>query len=535
MRRFLCVLLAACCLNLYPVFGAAPDNSDAVPVEIEGSKGFSDICQRMLGYITGLDCRNAHFYILMDVSGSTKANGVSDSFARLYDFLNTSFFYAGDKFSYIPFALDVDWSMEKDYDYDPEKNPIISAGNLTDDMGTDWYKPIFMLLRKIEEENLKEEMPIIILHLSDRSDNDDPRPDAYLKNDFYPKADPGGWREWERLQSALNIYDRTLRFTAPANETGAHSESFHLAVWYADNIGDFEINRKLNRERGLEGEEVMLAAQQDTKEVTFRMRKKPSATGYNLYIADSRDTLMESLNSNAAEDKKHAVLYENIKYEDNPVVPDIKEYKILNTDLLRLFPDAEKTSLFYSVREIDANYGESQMRFIRELPPLIVKINIKSILLTLGLLTLLAALLLSFQRINCILVLNGDQKFLLSGGKAVYLKCTRAPASRNVQAFKTYPASFENRNIAKLDLSPKMFIPLFKLSVHVTQSKDGAALAGPPVLRDGGNKFTASVGEGRMEFTVEKKDLIKKNFGKLIIFSIFLLIGAVLTLASLAV
>ncbi|MDR1560280.1 MAG: hypothetical protein LBS84_11415 [Clostridiales bacterium] len=534
MRRFLCILLAVCCLYPRPVYGAETEIPDAVPVEIEGSKGFSDICQQMLGYVTGLDCRNAHFYILMDVSGSTKANGVSDSFARFYDFLNTSFFYAGDKFSYIPFALDVDWSMRKDYDYDPERNPIISAGNLTDDMGTDWYKPIFLLLRQIEEENLKTEMPVVILHLSDRADNDDPRPDAYLRNDFYPKADPGGWREWERLQHVFNVNDRTLRFTATANESGEHAESFHLAVWYADNIGDFEINRKLNRERGIEGEEVMLAAQQDTQEVTFRMRQKPGTAGYNLYIADSRDALTVALNDSAASDKEHAILYENIKYEDNPIVPDIKEYKILNTDLLQIFPDAEKNSLFYSVREIDANYGESQMRFVRELPPLIVEINITSILMVFGLLALLAAVLLSFQRINCVLVLNGDQKFLLSGGKAVYLKCMRAPAPRNVQAFKTYPSPFDNKNIAKLDLSPKMFIPLFKLNVHVSRIKEGADLTGPPVLREGRNKFTASVDESRLEFTVDKKDLIKKNFGKLITFSIFLLAGAVLMIASLA-
>ena len=532
MRRFVCILLTACCLSLYPAYslkaGSLP--VEELSIDIEGSRGFGNICQQMLGYITGLDCRNTHFYILMDVSGSTKANGVSDSFARFYSFLNASFFSAGDRFTYIPFALDVDWTMAKDYEYDPEINPIISSGNLTDDMGTDWYKPIFLLLRKIEEENLKAEMPIVILHLSDRADNDDPRPDAYLRNDFYPKADPGGWREWERLQYAFNVHGRTLRFIEPADDSAGQKESFHLAVWYADNISDFEINRKLNRERGVEGSEAMLAAQQNDREVIFRMRQRQGTVGYNLYIANSREALSDALNNSAARDN-NAVLYENIKYEDNPVVPEIKEYRILNTDLLQRFPDAEKHSLYYSIRELDANYGESQMRFVRELPPLVVRVSIKPAFLVFGMLALLIALLLSFQRINCNLVLDGDQRFLLSGGKPVYVKCTRMPVARNVQVLKSYPPAFDNKSIAKLELSPNMFIPLFKLRVRVMRL-DGAAVTGADVLQVGKNIFSAAMGENKLDFVIEMKDLIKKNSGKLILFSIFFLVGAVLLIAA---
>jgi len=169
------------------------------------------------------------------------------------------------------------------------------------------------------------------------------------------------------------------------------------------------------------------------------------------------------------------------------------------------------------------------------LPPIIVNVNVKSILLVFGLLSMLIALLLSFQRINCNLVLEGDQKFLLTGGKPVYLKCTRMSAPRNVQPFKTYPNAFENTNVAKLELGPKMFIPLFKLSAHVMQLKDGTALSGPDILKDGRNKYSAVLGDSKLDFTIEKKDLIKKNSGKLIMFSIFLFAGALLLILSLAV
>jgi len=203
----------------------------------------------------------------------------------------------------------------------------------------------------------------------------------------------------------------------------------------------------MSREGGARNDQIIQSVMQDNREIILRLRKNTDTAGFDLYVATDRDALTAALGNGAPMDSKNVAVFKDIKYSDIPDVQNTKEFKLLNADLLRLFPDAGESSLYYAVRDVRVNYRESMATSVQKLPLISVKADISSILLTLAFLSLIAALLLSLQRISCTLALDGKQKFLLSGGKQAILKCTREGAAPDLVAFNAYPSSFDIQNI----------------------------------------------------------------------------------------
>ncbi|MDR1000534.1 MAG: hypothetical protein LBL96_07025 [Clostridiales bacterium] len=506
--------------------------SDKVLLNMSDENSFANISQRLLNLITGLNCRSAHFYFLVDVSGSTKANDVADQFNRFYRYALDSFLYAGDTITYIPFARHPEWDMEETFEYDIQKRIEISPGSLTDETGTDWLEPIYLLLRRVEEQDLKEQEPIIIFHLSDRASEDDPRPDGYLYNDYYPKVDPEGMNGFLRLEEMLHKDSHVIQF-APGVLTLGQKEAFYLTVWYADNIGDFPINAKLNRERETEGQDVMLQAIATNKEVTFRMRAKSGAKGYVLYIGETLDGIYEAYKGNYGGGVRR---FENIDYKDSAKDPAIKEYVMQNGEILNLFNDADKNSLFYSIREIDERTGESQLPGVRELPPITADVDAAPILLISGILMFAAAVALMWQRPKTTLKINGRPRTLIAG-KNVDLLCKRDTERAGQHVLDVYPNAFNGLTVGRLAMSPSVPIPLFKLKVRFSSVRGGADIGAARYLNEGKNNITARVGSdsggSAMEMEIIQKDLVKRNMPKLLMFGILLVLALVfLVMAS---
>jgi len=61
---------------------------------------------------------------------------------------------------------------------------------------------------------------------------------------------------------------------------------------------------------------------------------------------------------------------------------------------------------------------------------------------------------------------------------------------------------------------------------------DCTATTRPVVLKNGMNEFSVTVSENKVDFRIEKSDIIKKNLSKLLLFFLFLLLGVILLVFS---
>jgi len=297
--------VALVCLTQTPG-GSAPQETEPASIQAVVERVRSDL----LGEIPGLDARNAHFFLLVDVSGS--AYDLSPVFHELYNFLVTHFLDEGDELTLIPFfhdPLPANLAAATMHcGRGDAKNVALARYDLKpvsrDEWGTDLLEPVYVALRYCREQSLFGQKFVVVIRLSDQAGTDQsefrggPPP-------FPPTEEER--QEFEALLAALaaradGLPTAVVLNGAPYTVAGV-DKPLHVAAWYS---GDYEKlpvvpTSQLDRERGPWETEAMEAvlhrAWWDNRTLVIRWTEARDAETYVLYASNDKDALLGALRS----------------------------------------------------------------------------------------------------------------------------------------------------------------------------------------------------------------------------------------------
>lgn len=361
--------------NVWAQRSKAPQPQPEKP--IPAIEAYQRIRAELLTQIPGLDTRNAHFFILVDVS----ASGV-DIFRQYVD-LNTSFtkgfFMKGDQVTMLGYArhpknkagLDLTNSADLEgmtFLFDKQ---VASASFPTIVQGTDWGtdadEPLYTVLKWIREKGLKEREAIVILQIGDTRTTDyGGRP----ASEFFPHNDSER-KEFQTLKESLNvdahghvrmigdIYPFLIQGVPPDRD--GNWPQMYVTAWYSDNILKFPVNPDINREA--DNPHITLGRPDvDTEKstVTFRWVPQDKAS-YVLYLSNEYDELIQALDQKHETNRARRIPLNDPK--PSQVKPGQLEQTVAISDIEKEGIVDSKRPIFCSIRTlVNGQEGSLYMR-----------------------------------------------------------------------------------------------------------------------------------------------------------------------------
>ncbi|GHU55060.1 hypothetical protein AGMMS49975_16330 [Clostridia bacterium] len=237
---------------------------------------------------------NKHVYLLVDVSNSTSS--VNERFKDFIKQLKKhDFFKENDKITYIPFADEVLSGKEQDYVY-PGEFDELQLEIAKDRKGTDLYKAIEFAMREIGNDTANdpsENLPSIILLLSDRKDTNDKGGNPYVSDDYnryeYFNLESSIFKNLQEKKGEFGYIPTWLVSEPKGTDTVSnydsnsdldsdnYSTAVYLSVWYQKTYGT--IHRTTQK------------IDQDTINKVFFKIERDAGVDYKFHLAASEEGL----------------------------------------------------------------------------------------------------------------------------------------------------------------------------------------------------------------------------------------------------
>jgi len=297
--RRIALALALACL---PRCAAAQQPPKAEPAEAVVQR----VSRDLLDEIRGLDSRRAHFFVLVDVSGS--AYELSSVSHQLYNFLVEYFWVEGDKLTVVPFFTNplVTDLLSETLVYSRDTKQVILAKypmtSTRDEWGTDLRAPVYAVLKHCQDQGLFEKELIVILRLSDQADTNE----AEFRGRTPPF--PRTAEEEQEFGALLGLLAaRPDHRPAAAVLKGepyliqGTSRPLHIAAWYSGDHHRFPVVPfpELDRERWTSDRRLGALRRPfwRNQSLVFRWDECAGAEAYVLYASNDEVELRKALRS----------------------------------------------------------------------------------------------------------------------------------------------------------------------------------------------------------------------------------------------